>query len=181
MAHFLNYPFAVPRQPVAHDIAPLCQTIAGFVRAYKEEGMWGSVELEGMIGWQVIRKELPDLRTVVVRRPLQEVYNSLVMIGYTPNLTELGKLNTVLDVIAMQPDVYSINSSDLDAPVAGKWLFEYCLELEFDFDWWYQLSQMNIQINMGDVEAMRPEINARSTSFRADVLERAKEVNSCLN
>src|SRR5215469_16688266 len=160
LAHFLNYPFAVPKQPVAHDVAPLCKSIEGFLHAYKEEGMWGSVEIEGMIGWQVIKKEMPELKTVVMRRPLQEVYNSLVMQGYKPNLTELGKL---------------------DATVVGKWLFEYLLELDFDFDWWYQLSQTNIQINLNDVEDMRPEINARSEAFRADVLDKTRGLNECLN
>src|SRR6516164_4163660 len=92
MARYLNYPFTVPLQPVAHDVAPLCKSIEGFLKAYKEENMWGSIELGGMIGWQVIRKEMPELKTVVVRKPLQEVYDSLVMLGYRPNLTELGKM-----------------------------------------------------------------------------------------
>src|SRR5215469_4491325 len=181
LAHFLNYPFTVPRQPVAHDVAPLCKSIEGFLHAYKEEGMWGAVEIEGMIGWQVIKKEMPELKTVVMRRPLQEVYNSLVMQGYKPNLTELGKLDAILDIISEQSGVYSIKSTDLDAPVVGKWLFEYLLELDFDFDWWYQLSQTNIQINLNDVEDMRPEINARSEAFRADVLDKTRGLNECLN
>ena len=181
LAHFLNYPFAVPKQPVAHDVAPLCKSIDGFLHAYKEEGMWGSVEIEGMIGWQVIKKEMPQLKTVVMRRPLQEVYNSLVMQGYKPNLTELGKLDAILDIIADLPEVYSIKSTDLDAPVVGKWLFEYLLELDFDFDWWYQLSQTNIQVNLNDVEDMRPEINARSEAFRNDVLEKTRGLNEFLN
>ena len=181
LAHYLNYPFTVPRQPIAHDVAPRCKSIEGFLHAYREEGLWGSVELEGMIGWQVIRKEMPELKTVVVRRPLQEVYNSWLKLGYSPNLTELGKLDAILDLIAEQPNVYSINSSDLDAPVVGKWLFEYLLEIEFDFDWWYQINQTNIQINMDDVEKIRPSTELRSEAYRADVMERTKELNECLN
>lgn len=181
IAHFLNYPFAVPKQPVGHNVAPLCKSVEGFLDAYRKEGMWGSVELEGMIGWQIIRKELPDLRTVVVRRPLQESYNSLVMLGYKPNLTGLAELNTMLDVIAEQPDVFSINMADLDAPVTCKWLFEYCLELEFDFEWWYQISQLNIQVNIEGMIAIQDEARKRGELYQADVLERMKEIRSCLN
>lgn len=181
MAHYLNYPFARPLQPVAHDTAPLCKSVEGFVQAYTEEGMWGSVEIGGMIAWRIIRKELPDLKTVVVRRPLQEVYESIVNLGYQGNLTYLAELNATLDMIAAEPDVYSLNSSDLDAPITGKWLFEYCLEQEFDFDWWYSLSQVNIQINMDDVVKMKEELDSRYDAFQADVLRRMDEVKNCLN
>jgi len=181
LANLLNYPFTSPLQPVAHDVAPLCKSVEGFIKAYKEEGMWGSVEIGGMIGWQVIRKEMPELKTVVLRRPLQEVYNSITMMGYQGNLTYLAEYNAMLDLIAEQPDVYSINSSDLDAPVVGKWLFEYLLELEFDFDWWYKLSQVNIQVNMAEVEDVREEANSRYTLYQEDVLKRMEGLKNCLH
>jgi hypothetical protein len=181
MAHFLNYPFARPLQPVAHDVATLCRSVEGFVHAYKEEGMWGSVEIGGIIAWQLIHKELPDLKVVVVRRPLQEVYDSIVMQGCQGNLTYLAELNAMLDLIGAQKGVYTINSSDLDAPVTGKWLFEYCLELEFDFDWWYSLSQLNIQVKLDEVAAISDELGNRHDMFQADVLNRMSEVNKCLH
>src|SRR5215472_4031641 len=114
LVHFLNYPFTYPLQPVAHDVAPLCKSVEGFIKAYKEEGMYGSVEIGGMIGWQVIRQELPDLKTIVMRRPLQDVYNSIAALGYTANLTSLAEYDAILDLIAKQKGVHSINSSDLD-------------------------------------------------------------------
>ena len=181
MAHFLNYPFAVPLQPVAHDVAPLCRSVEGFVRAYKEEGMWGSVEIGGIVGWQLIRKELPDLKTVVVRRPLKEVYDSIIHMGFSGNLSLLAEYNAMLDIIGSQPNVYSISSADLDAPITCKWLFEYCLELDFDFDWWYSLSQVNIQLNMDDVVAIKDDLDDRYKAYQADVLKRMKEVNNCLH
>jgi hypothetical protein len=181
MAHYLNYPFVTPAQPVAHDVATLCKSVEGFVKAYKEEGMWGSVEIAGMIGWQLIRKEMPDLKTVVVRRPLQEVYGSIVGLGLQANLSNLAEFNAILDLISEQPNVYSINSRDLDAPVVGKWLFEYCLELEWDFDWWYQLNQMNIQIKIDEAMGIKDEAAERYNLYQKDVLDRMKEIGSCLN
>jgi hypothetical protein len=166
---------------VAHDVAPLCKNVETFARAYKEEGMWGSVEQTGMIGWQVIRKELPNLKTVVLRRPLQEVYQSLANLGVNANLTGLAELNATLDVIATQPGVHSINTSDLDAPVMGKWLFEYLLEQEFDFDWWYQVSQVNIQVNIENLEVVGEEVKARYALYQEDVLRRMEEIKNCLH
>lgn len=151
------------------------------MRAYKEEGMWGSVEIGGMIGWQLIRKELPDLKIVVVRRPLQEVYNSITNLKLTAHLTNLAELNAMLDIISEQPGVHTIKSSDLDAPVVGKWLFEYCLELEFDFEWWYHMSNTNVQINMNDVMSMKEELDSRYYAYQADVMRRMEEIKSCLH
>jgi hypothetical protein len=181
MAHFLNYPFTRPLQPVAHDVAPLCRSVEGFLRAYRKEGMWGSVEMGGAAGWQIIRKEMPELKTVLVRRPLHDVYDSIANIGYLTNLTQLAELNATLDLIASQPDVYSINASDLDAPVTCQWLFEYCLELEFDFDWWYKVSQVNIQVNMDNFMAMKGEIDSRHNAYMADVKERMKGFKTALH
>jgi len=162
-------------------VAPLCKSIEGFLKAYREEGMWGSVELSGMIGWQVIRKEMPELKTVVMRRPLQEVYESLAGLGLQANLSTLAEFNALLDVIASQPGVYSINSSDLDAPIVGKWLFEYLLEIEFDFDWWYKMSQMNIQINMDEVMTLKDEADSRFKLYAADVMEKMEVIKNCLH
>ena len=181
MAHFLNYPMARPIQHVCHDIAPLCRSVEGFVKAYKEEGMWGSIEMAGVIGWQVLRKELPDLKTIVVRRPLQEVFNSLAQLGIVGNLTNLAEMNELLDVVASQPGVHQIAAASLDSPMMCRWLFEYCLELEFDFDWWAHLAPLNIQINLDEVQKMKEEIDTRYHMFQADVLERMKEINSCLH
>lgn len=180
MAHFLNYPFARPAQPVAHDVACLCKSVDGFIKAYKEEGMWGSVEIGGIIAWQLIRKELPDLKTVVVRRPLQDVYQSIANLGLQANLTVLAEHNAMLDLIASQPGVFSIKNSDLDAPITGKWLFEYCLEQEFDFDWWYGMSQLNVQVNMEEALAFKDEATIRYNSFQADVLSRMGEVRNSM-
>lgn len=181
MAHFLNYPFVTPKQPVAHDVAPLCKSVENFISAYKKEGMWGSVEISGMIGWQVIRKEMPELKTIVVRRPLQEVYNSIINLGYQAHLSNLAEFNNLLDVIAAQPDVYSINAADLAAPGLAKWLFEYCLEIEFDFDWWQKVIGINIQINMDEVMEIKDETDARYALYQADVMRRMEEIKNCLH
>jgi hypothetical protein len=181
MTHYLNYPLARPLQPVAHDVAPLCKSIENFVKAYKEEGMWGSVEIGGVVAWQVIRKELPDLKTIVVRRPIQEVYSSITEEGYQGHLANLAELDEMLNVVSAQSDVLSIETRMLDSPAVCKWLFEYCLELEFDFDWWAQISALDIQVKLEDVMKNKDEIEVRYNAFRQDVLERMKEIHSILH
>jgi hypothetical protein len=181
IAHYLNYPLARPPQPVGHSIAPMCESVENIVKAYKEEGMFGTVELEGMIGWQIIRKELPHLRIVTVRRPLQEVYLSIAEMKMQPHLTNLAEMNELLNAISSQPGVYTINSADLDSPTVCKWLFEYCLELEFDFDWWSHMTMINIQVSQDDAIKLKPELDKGFETYKGDVLERMKGIQNCLH
>ena len=180
LTHYLNYPLARPPQVVSHDTAPLCGNVKDFVKAYKD-GLWGSVELAGVIGWQVIREELPNLKTVVVRRPVQDVYSSIVKLNLEPDLDKLIEVNEILDVVAAQPGVHSVAFGALDTPAMCKWLFEYCLELEFDFDWWQHVAALNIQIDIEAFMRNKSVFDTKHSAYRTDVLERMKGVASCLN
>jgi hypothetical protein len=143
--------------------------------------MWGAVEIGGVVAWQIIKKELPDLKTIVIRRPLQDVYNSLAATGHQADLTSLAEFDELLNVVSAQPGVHSINVDSLDVPAVCKWLFEYCLELEFDFDWWARLSALDIQVNLDEAMKNRDEVKVRFNAFRENVLERMKGVESVLH
>lgn len=181
LSHYLNYPLARPLQPVVHNMAVMCSSVENFVKAYVEKGLWGSVEPNGIVGWQLLRREMPDLKTVVVRRPLQDVYNSITQIGMHPILAGLAERNEMLEALAMQPGVYSVDFAALNTPEMCKWLFEYCLELEFDFDWWSSLNTLNIQVDLESASKVMPEMERNFALFQADILERMKGIVSCLN
>jgi hypothetical protein len=181
LAHFLNYPLSFPPQPVGHCISSNCETVDEFVQAYTRGGLFGTVEIDGIVAWQVVKERLPHLKTVVIRRSIQEVYASITKLGLPPHLATLAELNELLNIIGSQSGVYSLNSDDLDAPTACKWLFEYCLELEFDFDWWSSLTMMNIQVKTDNIMDTKPEFDKRYTAFKQDVLEQMKEIKNCLN
>jgi len=111
-------------------------------------GMWGSVETGGAMLWQIVRNEMPDCRIVLVRRPLIEVYRSLATAGVTPNLTALAEIDQHLDAAALDPSVTSVPYEVLSDPGIGKWLFEYCLELEWDEKWWQHMVELHITVDM---------------------------------
>lgn len=193
VSHYLNYPLARPTQGVGHDLAVQMGSVEAFMDLYNKEGMFGSVEIGAVMAWRIIRKELPHLKTVVIRRPLIEVFNSFAKAGFEVNIGELGELEAMLDSVAEEEGVYSIKSSDLDAPVVCKWLFEYCLELEFDFDWWVYMQNINIQMDLHEIYGMKEDkregegaqrvitykelLDQRRTAFRNDIIERMKSVS----
>lgn len=168
-------------------------SVEAFIDLYNKEGMFGSVEIGAVMAWRLIKKELPHLKVVVVRRPLIEVFNSFAKAGFEVDLGDLGELEAMLDAVTREDGVYSINSSDLDAPIVCKWLFEYCLDLEFDFDWWAYMQNINIQMDLHDIYGMEKEpiegqgaykvntfkdmLDKKRVAFRADVTRRMKEIS----
>jgi hypothetical protein len=156
--------------------------VGEFIKLYTEQGMYGSVEIGAVMAWRIIKKELPHLKVVLIRRPLIDVYNSYAQKGFVADLSEIAEVDAMLDSMSEEKGVYSLNYSDLMAPIACKWLFEHCLELEFDFDWWAYLDSLNIQMDLHDVAAMKETLDKKRLSFRADVLERMKGIDvSCLH
>jgi len=149
---------------------------------YKDNKIFGAVEINAVPAWRIIRKELPDLKTVLIRRPLLEVMRSFAMADRTDgNISDLAAMDAMLDLIATQPGVMSVEYRALETPVMCKWLFEHCLEIEADFDWYINVAQLHIQINREEELALRPKMQSKLDAFRADVLERMKGIETCLH
>lgn len=161
MAHYLNYPLARPLQPVGHEILTNCPDVQTFLDSYSF-GMCGTVETGAAPIWRIVRSELPQCRIVLVRRPLIESYRSLAAQGVMPDISILAELNHCLDMAAADPAIISVPYELLSDPAIGRWLFEYCLELEWDVEWWKQMVATKIQVDMPSwierLEAKRDQI-----------------------
>ena len=57
----------------------------------------------------------------------------------------------VLDRVANQSNVLTLNHTDLDHEEAAKALFEHCLPYGFDRDHWLELRDQNIQADVGAI------------------------------
>lgn len=147
LAHYLSYPLANPPQLVGHEILRECESVEKFLDSYKL-GMWGTVETAGAMLWRIMRCELPDCRVVLIRRPMIEVYRSLAAVGVVADLHKLAEMDAMLDAAATDPGIISVPYHTLSEPFIGKCLFEHCLDLEFDFEWWASVVQTNIQVDM---------------------------------
>lgn len=147
LAHYLAYPLARPLQPVGHELLTDCSNVQMFLDGYAN-GMWGTVETGAAMLWPIVRNELPECRIVLIRRPLIDCYRSMAAAGVTPDLSALASLDQHLDAASADPSIVSVPYDLLSDPGMGQWLFEYCLELEWDPEWWERIVQLNIQVDM---------------------------------
>lgn len=113
----------------------------------------GSVETCAAPWWRMINKFNPKIKTIVIKRPIEEIVESFLKTGIKFNLgvlySTLCKCEAKLDQIAKRVEgakVYSYSS--LSDPSICAEIFEYCTGYEFDYARWWKLSEVNIQINL---------------------------------
>ena len=169
LAHYLSYPLARPKQPVGHEILTECPNVQTFLDSYKF-GMWGTVETAGAPLVPIVRKEMPECRIVLVRRPLHDVFRSLALKGVQPDISVLAEMDMTLNSVSLDPAVISVPYELLSDPGIGKWLFEYLLELEWDEVWWTHMVQTNVQVDM-------PKWLERLLSKKDQLVELFQDVN----
>jgi hypothetical protein len=123
------------------------------VTAWLSQDMVGSVETGAAPFWRLLLHTRPDVRIAVIRRPVAEVSASLLATGVQfdrPALArQLAKLDRKLDHAERNaPNVLSVSYADLCQERACARLFEHCLGLAHDHDWWARLAPMNLQVNL---------------------------------
>jgi len=113
----------------------------------------GTVETAGAHWWRLLRHMAPETRVLVIRRPVEEVFDSLERaLGPQDRLGLMAKLQR-LDAKLTQverrwPGAKSFDFASLDSPMACSELFEYALPFSFDYGHWLRLAQSNIQISL---------------------------------
>ena len=110
----------------------------------------GTVETTAAPWWRLVPA---DVRTVVVRRPVAEVVESLFAAGIQcdrDRLTlEMTRLDRKLDQIEHRvPGALSVQFADLASEETCARVFEHCLPYRHDHAWWTTLSPVNLQINL---------------------------------
>ena len=145
VSRFLSY----DGKRCGHDIATQCGTMQEFAERLNDDCV-GTAETGAVIGWRAIRRVLPDVRIAVIRRPVQDVYNSLARFGLGSSvlLDELSERDAMLDQVARLPGVRSFSFADLNGISACQELFEFCLGVPFDWEWWEGLANVNIQVDV---------------------------------
>ncbi len=134
-----------------------------FLRGTDDAKSWlaqdcvGTVETAAARWWRLVQLWRPDIRTVVVRRPVAEVVDSLLRLDMRGVCTfdraalthQITRLDRCLDRIeASVPGVLSVRYDDLrDEQVCAN-VFEHCLPYDHDHDWWVALAERNLQASM---------------------------------
>lgn len=172
MAHYLRY----GAFPVGHDTLIECNSISDFTRQFTSGLLLGSCETGAMLGWRLVRELLPEARIVVVRRDLGEVAVSLARKGLLVEREELEAREAMLELAAQQPGALQLSYEDLGMAEGAARLFEFCLEIPFDYGWWEYCNAVNIQVDMAARQARlmeRQEALAGLKLEAAGMLERA--------
>lgn len=162
-----------------HDLAVECSSIKDFEERLNLVD--GSAETGAMLGWKLIKEKMPKVKLLVIRRPVGEVADSFARHGITIDPGLLEARAAVLDACSAS-GVPSFAYSALDHGEVARAIFEYCLDLGWDQEWWEGLRQRNIQI---DLPRRMHELWARREAlgqFNSEVLAASQKLgsSSCL-
>jgi hypothetical protein len=124
------------------------------VHAWFSQPNIGTAETAAAPWWRLLDKFAPGARILVVRRPRDEVAESLMKIPGT-QFDRAGldalllKLDRSLDQIeARLPNVLSVSFDSLNEEDTCAAVFEHCLQQPHDRDHYARLAPVNIQINL---------------------------------
>ena len=129
------------------------------VRSLEDVRTWlnlpatGTVETAGAPWWRIVQEMRPDTRTVVVRRPVDEVVHSLLTttgqaFDEAALRMQVRHLDAKLDQIeARVPGALSVRFADLADEATCATVFEHCLSAKHDPAWWQALAPIKLEIN----------------------------------
>ena len=175
LSHFLSYGDAV----CGHEEIRRMRTLDD-VKAWFSQPMIGSAETAAAPWWRLFPKVAPDANIVIVRRPVDDVVESLSRIKGTAY--DRIALRAAMEYHARKLDqvearcdnVLSVNFADLETEATCRAVFEHCLPYSFDKAHWQALDGVNIQINLPAMmryfEAYRPAIDKLASVARHRIL-----------
>jgi len=121
----------------------------------------GAAETLAAPAWPLLLTAEPRLRTVVVRRPTEEILASLVAATKDELVLDLPRLRNLLayvrralDRLSLQPQTLTVDFSELTQEATCKAVFEHCLPYKHDAGWWKFLSEKNINPDVAKLAAL---------------------------
>jgi hypothetical protein len=134
------------------------------VTSWLAQPLTGTVETAAAPFWRLLP---PGVRVVTVRRPVGEVVASLRRGGLTfddaPMTAMLRDIERKLDQIeARVPGVLAVTFDDLGTEAGCARVFEHCLGISHDHQWWAACAPVNMQIDLSHLTryfaAHRPQV-----------------------
>lgn len=151
------------------------------VAAWLSQDLVGTVETGAAPFWRLLLQLRPDARIAVIRRPVGEVIESLLATGIQFDRSALdrsmARLDRKLDQIERIPNVLSVAYADMNQEATCARVFEHCLGMPHDHDWWDRLAPMNLQVNLA---AQYRYLNAFAPRLRAAEAACARTIRHAL-
>lgn len=135
-----------------HDQIRYLRSLDDIVCWFKQPYI-GTAETGAAPYWRLIQRYAPDARVLVVRRPVLEVMDSVKKQGvggldYPAILRNLIRLDAKLNQAEMRlPNAISINYDELTDPGICRIVFEHCLGMPFNLQWWQYWNAINVQVD----------------------------------
>jgi hypothetical protein len=114
---------------------------------------YGSAETAAAPWWRLIHTMRPDLRAVIVRRPVADVVNSLTATGVAFDqqklVTAMTRLDAKLDQIrARVPGVLEVAFDDLKNEATCAQVFQHCTGRTLDHGWFAGMSPLRLTVDL---------------------------------
>ena len=150
------------------------------VKSWISQPYVGSVETAVAPFWRLLRSISPDVRVVVVRRPIQEVERSLrrvmsVQVSQSSLNSFLRRLDSKLEQIQHRlPNSVTVGYDELMTREGCAKVFEHALQVPFDEAWWRTLALVNLQEPFTTFEryavAFRPQLARMAALAKGAIL-----------
>lgn len=116
----------------------------------------GFAETAAAPGWHLLKHFRPDLRSVVIRRPIEDTMAAMISaaeaVGAQYDMEKLKQITSYgercLEKIANRPRTLVLQYEELNSESGCRKIFEFCLPYRFDFYWWLMFSKRNIQVDL---------------------------------
>lgn len=123
------------------------------VRSWLAQPCTGTAETAAAAFWRLLLQVCPDVRVVVIRRPVDAVLASTLALGIPFDVAGLAaslrRMDAKLDQIERRvAGVLSVPFADLADEAVCARVFEHCLGLAHDPAWWRALAPVNIQADL---------------------------------
>lgn len=113
----------------------------------------GTAETAAAQGFKIIQHHIPDIRSVVIRRPVDDVVDAMLNVDVSGVATYDRRLlqrnmehgARCLDRIT---GALVVNYADLEREDVCAAVFEHCLPYRFDRKWWEDMRGRNIQADV---------------------------------
>jgi hypothetical protein len=161
----------------SHDVSRHFRSLND-AKCWLKQDYTGSCETGTAAWWRLLVQYRPDVRVAIVRRPVEEVMDSLERVGVMPSPTLRGQLlrldSKLVQIARRVPNALLINYADLASEAGCARLFTHCLPYQHDPDWYRLLALQNLQCSvsalMRYMEAFRKQLellclNAKQVSL----------------
>ena len=132
-----------------HDELRHCRTLDD-VKAWLSQPCTGTVETAAAPFWRLLPHLAPEARVVTIRRPVDEVVDSLARCGMPVARETVEHWDHKLDQVERRiPGTLRVRFDDLEWEDTCAALFRHCLPYAHDHAWWTGLSDKRLTYPVG--------------------------------